>query len=72
MFFFKKDLKTFKKCWLKYDFGFDSFNLKDFYANDAALVFVMIVYNLKSKFRVFVLQKKYRKHLPKFDTEYLL
>ena len=30
---------------LKYDFGFDSFNLKDFYATEAALTFVMIAYN---------------------------
>ena len=31
---------------LKYDFGFDSFNLNDFYATEAALTFAMIAYNL--------------------------
>lgn len=35
---------------LKYDFGFDSFNLNDFYATEAALNFVMIAYNLMSLF----------------------
>jgi IS4 transposase len=30
---------------LKYDFGFDSFNLKDFFATEAALTFAMIAYN---------------------------
>jgi IS4 transposase len=30
---------------LKYDFGFDSFNLKDFFATEAALTFTMIAYN---------------------------
>jgi len=33
---------------LKYDFGFDSFNLKDFYATEAALTFAMIGYEVKS------------------------
>jgi len=31
---------------LKYDFGFDSFNLKAFYATEAALTFAMIGYKL--------------------------
>lgn len=48
---------------LKYDFGFDSFNLKGFYASEAALTFVMIAYNLMSIFRMFVLQEKTQKTL---------
>jgi hypothetical protein len=48
---------------LKYDFGFDSFNLKDFFATEAALTFVMIAYNLMSLFRTFVLQEKTQKTL---------
>lgn len=48
---------------LKYDFGFDSFNLKSFYATEAALTFVMIAYNLMSIFRMFVLQEKTQKML---------
>lgn len=37
---------------LKYDFGFDSFNLKDFYATEAALMFSMLAYNLMALFRL--------------------
>ena len=48
---------------LKYDFGFDSFNLKDFFATEAALIFAMIAYNLMSLFRMFVLQEKTQKTL---------
>jgi hypothetical protein len=48
---------------LKYDFGFDSFNLKDFYATQAALSFVMIAYNLMALFRTFILQEKTQKTL---------
>jgi hypothetical protein len=48
---------------IKYDFGFDSFNLKGFYATEAALIFVMIAYNLMSIFRMFVLQEKTQKRL---------
>ena len=48
---------------LKYDFGFDSFNLKDFYATEAALIFAMIAYNLMSLFRTFLLQEKTQKTL---------
>lgn len=48
---------------LKYDFGFDSFNLKDFYATEASLMFVMIAYNLMSLFRMFVIQEKTQKTL---------
>lgn len=43
---------------LKYDFGFDSFNLKNFFATEAALIFVMIAYNLMSLFRMFIFQEK--------------
>ena len=48
---------------MKYDFGFDSFNLKDFYATEAALTFAMIAYNLMALFRTFVLQEKTQKKL---------
>jgi len=48
---------------IKYDFGFDSFNLKGFYATEATLIFVMISYNLMSIFRMFVLQEKTQKRL---------
>ena len=48
---------------LKYDFGFDSFNLKGFFATEAALTFAMIAYNLMSLFRTFVLQDKVQKTL---------
>jgi hypothetical protein len=48
---------------LKYDFGFDSFNLNDFYATEAALTFAMIAYNLMALFRTFVLQEKTQKTL---------
>ncbi len=48
---------------LKYDFGFDSFNLKDFYATEAALTFAMIAYNLMALFRTFVLQEQTQKRL---------
>jgi hypothetical protein len=48
---------------IKYDFGFDCFNLNGFYATEAALIFVMIAYNLMSIFRMFILQKKTQKCL---------
>ena len=48
---------------LKYDFGFDSFNLKDFYATEAALTFAMLAYNLMSLFRSCLLQEKTQKTL---------
>ncbi len=48
---------------LKYDFGFDSFNLKNFYATEAALTFAMIAYNLMALFRTFILQEKTQKTL---------
>ena len=48
---------------LKNDFGAESFNLKGFFATEAALIFVMIAYNLMSLFRFFVLQEKTQKTL---------
>lgn len=48
---------------MKYDFGFDSFNLHDFDATEAALTFAMIAYNLMALFRTFVLQEKTQKTL---------
>jgi len=42
---------------LKYDFGFDSFNMKDFYATEACLNMAMIAYNFMSLFRQAVIQK---------------
>ena len=48
---------------LKADFGTDSFNLKEFYPTEAALLFSMIAYNLMSIFRLFVLQEKSQKTL---------
>ena len=41
---------------LKYDFGGDNFNLKDFWATEAALLTVMLAYNLMSLFRQGVLR----------------
>ena len=48
---------------LKQDFGADSFNLKEFFPTEAALMFAMIAYNLMSIFRIFVLQEKTQKTL---------
>ncbi len=48
---------------MKYDFSFDSFNLKDFFPTEAALIFTMIAYNLMSLFRTFILQEKTQKTL---------
>ena len=48
---------------LKYDFGFDSFNMKDFFGTEAALTFAMLAYNLMAIFRTFVLQSKTQKRL---------
>jgi Transposase DDE domain len=36
---------------LKYDFGFDSFNIESFYGTEAALNMVMMAYNPMSLFR---------------------
>jgi hypothetical protein len=48
---------------LKYDFGFDSFNLNSFYPTEAALTFAMIAYNLMALFRTFLLQDKTQRTL---------
>ena len=48
---------------LKQDFGAESFNLKEFFPTEAALIFAMIAYNLMSIFRIFVLQEKTQKTL---------
>lgn len=48
---------------LKQDFGAESFNLKEFFPTEAALMFAMIAYNLMSIFRIFVLQEKTQKTL---------
>lgn len=48
---------------LKYDFGFDSFNLQSFFGTEAALTFAMIAYNLMALFRTFLLQEKTQKTL---------
>jgi len=41
---------------LKYDFGADSFNVRNFWATEAALNFVMIGYNIMSLFKQMILQ----------------
>jgi hypothetical protein len=41
---------------IKYDFGADSFNMKEFYGTDAALNFVIMAYNIMSLFRQTVIQ----------------
>jgi len=43
---------------LKYDFGADNFNQKDFFATEATLNTVMIAYNLMSLFRKALLKEK--------------
>jgi hypothetical protein len=43
---------------LKYDFGFDSFNLNDFFGTEAALTIAMLAYNLMALFRQFILNSK--------------
>ena len=43
---------------LKYDFGFDSFNIDNFYGTEAALNMVMLAYNLMSLFRQSILGSK--------------
>jgi hypothetical protein len=43
---------------LKEDFGFDSFNLKEFYPTEAALTVAMFAYNIMSIFRMFVLKSE--------------
>jgi len=48
---------------LKQDFGAESFNLKEFFTTEAALIFAMIAYNLMSIFRIFVITGKDTKNL---------
>jgi hypothetical protein len=43
---------------LKADFGLESFNLEGFYPTEAALIMVMMAYNLMAIFRMFVLQSE--------------
>ena len=43
---------------LKSDFGLDAFNLRDFWATEAALGFAMLAYNLMSLFRQAVLRSR--------------
>jgi hypothetical protein len=43
---------------LKADFGLEAFNLRDFWATEAALGFTMLAYNLMSLFRQAVLQSR--------------
>ena len=44
---------------LKYDFGFDNFNMNEFYATEAALNFAILAYNLMSLFKHAVVQGKH-------------
>jgi hypothetical protein len=50
-------------CGLSPIFGCEAFNMKDFWATEAALVFVTVAYNLMSVFRMFVLQEKTQRTL---------
>lgn len=50
---------------LKYDFGFDSFNIDSFYGTEAALNMVMMAYNLMSLFRQVIIGNKVQ---PKLST----
>ncbi len=43
---------------LKADFGLDAFNMRDFWATEAALGFAMLAYNLMSLFRQAVMRSK--------------
>ncbi len=43
---------------LKYDFGIQGFNLKSFWATEAAFRFIVLAYNLMSLFRQLILQSK--------------
>ena len=55
---------------LKYDFGFDSFNMHNFFATEAALNMAMMAYNLMSLFRQFIINSKTQKRLStlRFET----
>jgi hypothetical protein len=43
---------------IKYDFGAENFNMRNFWGTEAALNFVMMAYNLMSLFRQAVLKTK--------------
>jgi len=43
---------------IKYDFGFDSFNMQSFFGTETALIFAMLAYNLMALFRQFLLNSK--------------
>lgn len=55
---------------LKEDFGLDSFNLKEFYPTEAALLFVMFAFNLMAIFRLFILKSEIQNTLStlRFNT----
>lgn len=48
---------------IKHDFGGESFNLREFFATEAALNFAMLAYNLMSLFRQVILKTKHQQHL---------
>lgn len=48
---------------LKQDFGLGNFVMNNFFATEAALLFVMIAYNLMAVFRIAILQEKTQKTL---------
>jgi len=56
---------------LKYDFGFDSFNMKDFHATEASINFAMIAYNLMSLFRQAVIQQDVQNTLSTIRFKYM-
>ena len=43
---------------LKFDFGFDSFNMRSFFGSEIALTFAMLAYNLMALFRQFIINSK--------------
>lgn len=47
---------------LKYDFGFDSFNLQSFFGPEASLTFAMISYNLMPYLELSYSRTKPKKH----------
>jgi hypothetical protein len=48
---------------LKYDFGFDSFNMNNFFATEAALNYAMLAYNIMSLFRQHIINSKTQQRL---------
>ncbi|MGC8825323.1 MAG: transposase [Bacteroidales bacterium] len=55
---------------LKYDFGFESFNMRNFYGTEAALNMAMMAYNLMCMFRLFIMNTQIQKQLStlRFET----